>query len=234
MHESFMKSRSRGKLAPNLESESLNQWSVAAGSGGVYGRTFFKTLIVTVGTLSIMAGVTGCGGSVPAPTGFVAYHSPDGRFSCDYPKGWQAEGGGKADKPISWAKFTSGNAEIRVDADFAGSLFGDIAKSGNALSGSDEAPAAKVHPLGIRHMKDEFSNYTEREATSFQSKGLGEGRKSIFIASGSLGGKTFGYRATLLSGERRITIITSCPAANWQVLKPAFDKVILSLRQGGS
>ena len=179
------------------------------------GRSRFKRLIATVWMLSVVAGMAGCGGSVPAPIGFAQYNSPDGRFSCDYPKGWQAEGGGKADKPISWAKFTAGNAEIRVDADFAGSLFGDIAKSGNALSGSDEAPSAKVHPLGMRNMKEEFSNYEEREPKSFQSKGLGEGRKSIFIGSGSLGGKTFGYRATLLSGERRITIITMCPAVNW-------------------
>jgi hypothetical protein len=184
--------------------------------------------------ISVLGGLTGCGGTVAAPTAFVQYNSPDGRFSCDYPKGCEAAGGGKADKPISWAKFTAGNAEIRVDADFAGSLFGDMAKAGSAMSGDDEPPAAKVHPLGVRHMKEEFSNYTEREAKPFQSKGLGEGRKSVFIADGSFGAKTYGYRATLLSGDRRITIITTCPATNWQALKPGFDKVIASLRLGGS
>jgi hypothetical protein len=190
-------------------------------------------LIATVFIPSLFLGMTGCGGSVPAPTAFVPYNSTDGRFSCDYPKGWEATGGGKADKPISWAKFTAGNAEIRVDTDFAGSLFGDMAKAGSAMSGDSEPPAAKVHPLGARHMKDEFNNYQEREAKSFQSKGFGEGRKSIFIADGSLGSKIYGYRATLLSGDRRITIITTCPATNWQALKPAFDTVIASLRHAG-
>jgi len=185
--------------------------------------------------LFVLVGIAGCGGAVPAPTAFVPYHSPDGRFSCDYPKGWEATGGGKSDAPYSWAKFTAGNAEIRVDADFAGSLFGDIAKAGGSGMGGDaEPPVAKVHPMGIRHMKDEFSNYQEREAKSFQSKGLGEGRKAIFIADQTLGGKTYGYRATLLSGDRRITIITTCPATNWQTLKPAFDKVVASLRYGGN
>ena len=156
-------------------------------------------LFATVCALAFLGGLTGCGGTVPAPTAFVSYNSPDGRFSCDYPKGWEAAGGGKPDKPISWAKFTAGNAEIRVDADFAGSLFGDIAKAGSAMSGDDEPPAAKVHPMGLRHMKDEFGeSYQEREAKPFQSKGFGEGRKSVFIASGSFGGKTYGYRATLL------------------------------------
>jgi hypothetical protein len=187
-----------------------------------------------VWVLPFLFGLSGCGGSVPAPTAFVAYNSPDGRFACDYPKGWEVAGGGKAELPYSSTKFTSGNAEIRVDTDFAGSLFGDMAKAGGAGAGGDaEAPVAKVHPLVIRHMKDEFSNYTEREATAFQSKGLGEGRKAIFIADQALGGKIYGYRATLLTGDRRVTVLTFCPAPNWQALKPAFDKIILSLRRVG-
>ena len=190
--------------------------------------------VFTTCLLTLLSAVTGCGGSVPAPTAFVAYNSPDGRFACDYPKGWEVAGGGKADLPYASTRFTSGNAEIRVDTDFAGSLFGDIAKAGGAGAGGDaEAPVAKVHPLGQRHMKDEFGNYTEREATAFQSKGLGEGRKAIWIADGSLGGKTYGYRATLLTGDRRVTVLTFCPAPNWQALKPAFDKIILSLRHVG-
>lgn len=182
-----------------------------------------------------LLGVPGCGGAVPAPTAFVSYNSPDGRFACDYPKGWEATGSGdKTDAPYSWAKFTMGNAEIKVDADVAGSLFGDIAKASGAIAGDDaEAPAAKVHPLGVRHMKEEYNNYQEREAIAFRSKGIGEGRRSIFIADQTLGGKTFGYRATLLSNDRRITVVCSCPATNWKALKLAFEKVIESLRMPG-
>ncbi len=182
-----------------------------------------------------LLGVAGCGGAVPAPTAFVPYDSPDGRFSCDYPKGWEVQiGAGKPDAPYSFAKFTKGNAEIRVDADFAGSLFGDMARASGAMAGANaEAPAAKVHPMGVKHMKDEYTNYQEREAKAFQSKGMNEGRRSIFIADQTLGGKTYGYRATLLTGDRRITVVCSCPATNWKALKPAFEKVIESLRMGG-
>jgi hypothetical protein len=188
----------------------------------------------TIALLFSVLAIAGCGGAVPAPKAFVAYHSADGRFSCDYPKGWEVEkGAGKPDAPYSYAKFTMGNAEIRVDADFAGSLFGDMAKAAGAMSGDPEAPAARVHPLGERHMKEEFSNYQEKEAKAFKSKGLGEGRRSIFTADQTLGGKTYGYRATLLSGDRRITVICTCPAGNWKALKPAFEKVIDSLRLSG-
>jgi len=126
-----------------------------------------------------------------------------------------------------------GGAEIRVEADFAGSLFGDIAKAGGGFGGNSEPPVARVHPMGTKAMKDEFSNYQEKEAKGFQSKGMSEGRQSMFTADQTFGGKTFGYRATLLTGDRRITVITTCPADNWKTLKPAFEKVIASLRQGG-
>lgn len=178
--------------------------------------------------------ISGCGGAVPAPAAFTAYNDTGGRFTCDAPKGWEVTGGGKPDSPNSWAKFTSGNAEIRVEADLAGSLFGDMAKASGSMLGNDaEPPVAKIHPMGERHMKEEYTNYKEREAKAFQSRGLGEGRRSTFIADQSLGGKVYGYRATLLSGDRRITVICTCPATNWQVLKPAFEKVITSLRVGG-
>jgi hypothetical protein len=223
----------RSKILLNPASKIQDRTVVAAEHHLACSRSSFARLTAILSMLAGLVGINGCGGEVPAPTAFVAYNSPDGRFSCDYPKGWEASGGGKAESPMSWAKFTSGNAEIRVDTDLAGSLHADIAKSGAAMSGDAEPPVAKIHPMGIRHMKDEYGNYEERDAKSFKSKGFGEGRKAIFIASGGLGGKTFGYRATLLSGDRRITIITACPATNWQILKPAFDKVVESLRTGG-
>jgi hypothetical protein len=195
-------------------------------------RSFFGRPTAAFYVLCGLLAIPGCGGTVPAPKAFVAYHSPDGKFSCDYPKGWETVvGAGKPDAPYSYARFTKGNAEIRVDADFAGSLFGDMAKAGAAMSNNPEAPAARVHPLNIPHMKEEFNNYEEREPKAFQSSGMGEGRRSVFIASQTFGGKVFGYRATLLSGDRRITVICFCPAANWQALKPGFEKVIASLRQ---
>jgi hypothetical protein len=194
----------------------------------------YTTLLSAVGIFVALLAISGCEGAVAAPKAFEAYHSADGRFSCDYPKGWEIEAvAGKPDSPFSHAKFSKGSAEIRVDADFAGSLFGDIAKAGGAMGGNSEAPTARVHPLGIRHMKEEYSNYQEREPKAFQSKGMSEGRRSVFIADQTLGGKIYGYRATLLSNDRRITVICSCPATNFQTLKPAFEKVIASLRQGG-
>ncbi len=182
--------------------------------------------------LASVSGVTlsGCGGNVPAPRNFKPFLDGGGKFVCDAPEGWETASGGKPDSPNSFAKFTSGSALISVNADFGGSLFGDIARATGGQGPDAEAPVARVHPMGERHMKEDYSDYKERDAKPFQSKGLGEGRRSTFTASQTIGGKVFGYRATLLSGDRRIEVITVCPATNWQALKPAFERVINSLR----
>src|SRR5262249_53071262 len=158
------KSRTPTSVFPTREIQIANRRLVKAAGRSLLTASPFPGSIAILCSLLLMTGASGCGGSLPAPKAFANYDSPDGRFSCDYPKGWEAAGGGKPDKPISWAKFTAGNAEIRVDTDLAGSLFGDIAKAGSAMSGDEEPPAAKVHPLGIRHMKEEFGDkYEERE-----------------------------------------------------------------------
>jgi hypothetical protein len=197
-------------------------------------RSFPGRAVATACLFLAIPAFSGCGEALEAPKEFVTYHSTDGRFDCDCPKGWETDGGGKPESPNCWAKFTRGNAVVNVSADLAGSLWGDIAKAGGGMQGADaEPPVAKVHPMGVRQMKEEYGNYQERDAVKFDSKGLGEGRRSIFIADQGIGGKTYGFRATLLSGDRRISVVCSCPANNWNALKPAFQRITASLRQGG-
>jgi len=37
------------------------------------------------------------------------------------------------------------------------------------------------------------------------------------------------FRATVLSRDKRVRIVCQCPEAEWQTLKPVFDKVIESV-----
>src|SRR5262245_64629917 len=114
-------------------------------------RSFSVRSAATGCVFLAMLAVSGCGGAVPAPSEFVTYHSTDGRFDCDCPKGWETDGGGKPESPNCWAKFTKGGAEVDINADLAGSLFGDIAKAGGAgLGGDSEPPLARVHSMGVR------------------------------------------------------------------------------------
>ncbi|MFO0954485.1 MAG: hypothetical protein U0835_25660 [Isosphaeraceae bacterium] len=188
-------------------------------------------LAAAFATLAMPLVLSGCGETVSAPKAFAEYHSKDGRFSCDYPKGWEADGAGTESSPSSWAKFTKGPAEIRIDADLAGSLMGDIQRSASErMGGEAEPPVASLHERGQKAMAEEYSKYEERDPKAVTC-GLGEARRSTFIATGALGGKVYGYRATALSNDRRITVVCTCPASNWQALKPAFEKVIASLRR---
>jgi hypothetical protein len=183
-------------------------------------------------SLVALLSVAGCGGNVPAPTAYDQFLDKGGQFICDAPKGWEVDAGGKPDSPNSFAKFTQGSAQVSVMSDLAGSLYGDMAKAGgNMLGGNAEHPSARVHEMGIRRMKEEFNNYQERDPVVVNSAGLGEGRRSTFIANQSMGGKVYGYRATFLGGDRRIEVICTCPATNWKVLKPAFEKIINGLRR---
>ncbi|WP_435010330.1 hypothetical protein P12x_001584 [Tundrisphaera lichenicola] len=194
-------------------------------------RSRFLLLLATTIAISVLPWLSGCSGDVPTPKAFVGVLDPGGQFGCEVPKGWQVDKGGKADSPNSFVKCTQGNVEVKIVADFAGSLFGDMARaSGNGLGEDAEPPVARVHPMGERQMKEEFSSYEERDPKPVQAK-LGEGRRSTFIASGPIGGKIYGYRATYLSGDRRISVVCNCPATNWKALKPAFEHVINSLHR---
>ncbi len=184
-------------------------------------------LILGVGVGCLLA--AGCGEAVTAPKEFKDFSSKDGVFTCKYPAGWEMEGGGGTRSEYSMTKFTKGGAEIRIESDLAGSLFADMSRAQNAEYGSPETPVARVHEMKKKATSDEFSNYKEREAKSFKSNSLGEGRKAIFVADGSFGSKVYGYRATLLTNDKRLTILCQCPATDWKALRPAFDKVIASI-----
>jgi hypothetical protein len=176
---------------------------------------------------------SGCGAErVPAVKKWGEYHGKDGQFSCQYPKTWEATGGGSSGHGYSWAKFKRGGALIEIRADFKGSIMGDIGKSfGGGDQDAEKRALLNLHEMGKKEIgEEEFSGYKEKKPVEFQA-GFGDGYKSEFTAAGSFGGKTHGYRATTLSNDRRITVLCTCPESNWKTLKPAFDKVIASVKR---
>jgi hypothetical protein len=196
-------------------------------------------LFISVAML-LAATIGGCGSSkIAAPASYNRWNAKDGTFSIDYPADWNADGGGK--QGIQWAKFTQGNAQIRVNVDVSSSLVGDIAGAGIQQSGLGEklegaeaidlAPVAAAHQFNMESSTQDMKGYKEGDAIPFQSK-LGDGRKSPFSCDGSLGKKMRGYRATTLSHDKGIKIICICPANNWETLRPAYDKILESLAMG--
>jgi hypothetical protein len=189
-------------------------------------------LLLALGFCMALAG--GCGEQVAAPTKFAEYTSKDGAFSCTYPADWEMEQGARADNSYSWVKFTKGPALFKITADAGGSTMGDIAKAGPGNTDEKEENAvASVHEMQKRSIAEEYTNYKEKPPRTVKSPALGPGVQSEFYADGGFGVRLFGTRTTFLSNNRRISILCQCPLPTWRVLKPAFDKVVESVRSGG-
>lgn len=176
----------------------------------------------------------GCGGRAVVPSSYNTHKAADKSFQIDYPAEWKAEGGGTK---LAWASFTSGNAKIDVETGLTGSLIGDIAQSQNTIlgvdptkqteGGPDLAPARAAHDFEKPAFIDQ-TGFTEQDPVPVKT-GFGDSRKSEFTGSGSFGGSIRGYRATALGRDKRVRIVCQCPEAEWETLKPVFDKVIESV-----
>lgn len=161
----------------------------------------------------------------------VEFAPKDAAFRLRHPAGWKSETGSRPDNMYSWAKFNGGSAKINVTADTKGSLMAGQNTDGNLPPGSELAPVHRAHELYKKTAAEEYSDYKESEPTLFSGSQLGEGRIAAFTASGGglFGSKLRGYRVTLLTNDRRITLLCDCPEADFEKLKPTFLAVCRSV-----
>jgi hypothetical protein len=187
--------------------------------------------------LIVLAGMVvslfGCGSPAVVPKNYTMYKAPDGSFRIDYPSEWTAAGGGKSG--TAWAKFTSGNSEIKVSTSLMGSLMADIAKIGNdprmeGQTEEDTKPVAIVHEQEREDFEEE--NGVKEQKPAYVPTKVIDARKAEFSGSSTFGGSVHGYRVTALTADLRVRIICRCPEREWESLKPAFDKIIESLGPG--
>lgn len=183
----------------------------------------------------LAAGVGDAAGKVDAAAderlASVPFSPKDGAFSLRHPAGWKSDTGSRPDNTYSWATFTRGSAKFHVTADIAGSLMAGPNIAGDQPSGSELAPVHRAHELYKKTASEEYSDYKESEPAPFPGSQLGEGRVSAFTASagGLFGSKLRGYRVTLLTNDRRITLLCHCPEADFEKLKPTFLAVCRSV-----
>ncbi len=160
----------------------------------------------------------------------VPFSPKDGAFKLRHPAGWTPETGSRPDNTYSWARCTKDSAKIQVYADIAGSL---MAGQSNVQheEGSELAPVHGAHVNYQKTVSKEYSDFKESEPTLFKGAALGEGRIATYTASagGLFGGKIRGYRVTLLSNDRRISVLCECPEGEFEKYKPTFLAVCRSL-----
>jgi hypothetical protein len=175
---------------------------------------------------------------VAAPTSYASFAADDKSFQCIYPTGWKAVGS-SSQGIRSGAVFSKGSAKIDVDADLQGSLMGDIARSANSMVGSvapglagrTRPPVETLHDINKKAVSENYKDYREFPTKPFRSA-LGEARITEFTGThgGLFKSKIHGYRATILGGERQVTVLTRCAEDDWKTLQMAFLKVIMSLK----
>ena len=202
-------------------------------------RRSYSVLPIAAVFLSLAAG---CGEPVKVPTSYAKW-APEGDtiFHIDYPEGWNADGAGK--NQTQWATFKKGGCLIDCKTNVSSSLIGDISQSMNQMGGGGDAlspeemeersPAAAAHAWNMKNSPpDAYGSYKEEpKAIAFQS-GLGDARKSIFTGT-MMGRSVKGYRASFLTKDRGVIVFCHCSAKDFEKMKPAFDKVLESVRRGG-
>ena len=193
----------------------------------------FSRTAYLVSLLAGLAVLDGCGsGPVKAPTAFADYNSKKGTFACQYPEGWESDGGGG--RGPEWAKFKSGPAEIRINTGVTGSIMGELGSAG----GGDEPvppelePVHEIHMSRVEEAEKEYGGYKEQGEPQVLEVSLGPARRSEFTAATTFGSGLHGYRATILGHDRDLTVYCVCPETDWKALQPAFDHLLGSLKRG--
>ena len=200
-------------------------------------------IATALGGLLVLSLVGGCGAPVKVPTSYVKHEPKEAIFHCELPEGWTNTGGGKKSTSLQWVRSKKGRCMIHGSTDISSSLMGDISSSFNNMGGGDEqltqeqieerAPVNSVHKMNLKKVDpDEYGSYKEEGKPIKFSSLLSEGRKSVFTARVGTGSKVKGYRATLLAQNNGLTFYTYCAEKDFEKFRPAFDKVLESVKPG--
>jgi hypothetical protein len=179
--------------------------------------------------------IVGCSGSAKVPTTYSLYNSKDGAFACEAPDGWEIKGGGGKSGSPTWARFQSGSATIEIKSSVVGSLLSD-AQGGASAQGSLPPEFEPVHGYHIEVMeqaKEKYKEYTESTPDpAVIEVPLGPARISEFTAKSAFGTALHGCRGTVIGHDMGFIIYCDCPESEWQVLKPAFEKIFATMEVG--
>jgi hypothetical protein len=178
-----------------------------------------------------LLGTGGGGQPAPAPSTFATYNVKDGAFQITYPEGWDKEAAGASGH--AWAKFTGGDASIKIKESTLGSLIGGGDSGGGHDRGQEDKyfGAQSLHETKKAFYAEEMSGYTEESGEGFTTK-FGLAWRTPFTFATTFGGKFRGIRATYLGAVKQVDVICICPARDWETLRPVFIKCLDSVSLG--
>lgn len=141
----------------------------------------------------------------------------------DFPAKGKARGYGTPGKREFEVK-GPGSCKINISENITGSLVGNIAGagSGGVVHDDEHSPLAKVHEM--RKPKDLGPSYREDAAETIKTKTGAKIRRSAYTD-----GSRRGYRATMLLNQSALDMFLDCHVTDWDVLRPAYDRVLESI-----
>ena len=190
--------------------------------------------------------------SVPMPSKLVEYSSPDKSISLLKPENWKISSRSAQAVSSELSLAPAQNVTYKITSDLAGSLMADVARpmtsSGEGLpAGIDPQLAAALapqksslqtlHELEKMHFSREYKNYEEGVTEPAQIAGTEALVTEFKFKDGSSFAmrEIVGKRVTLLTNERRISIVFTCPRVMKALLFPVFNQMTesIQLNKGG-
>jgi len=193
---------------------------------------------------------------VDAPAAYKPFAAADQSFTCELPDKWQVEALGTANAEeknsiSNGVEARQSDAYIKVTrSSIAGLLAGQLLYGSNPIPegtfGSRAKPIFNHHGKGF---KKRFKNYKETKLSLPESQlpkmtnvvqventkdMVPDIRFAEFTASGNsygMGGKRHGYRMAVGGTKEILCVVCECSERDWQKLKPAFERVMVSLAE---
>lgn len=192
------------------------------------------------------------GFQVSAPKAFVPYTAADKSFVCQAPAGWHTEGIGVEGGQASRTVISQGDAVITLRSNASASALADMMNATNAqqqqaredLQNTPGGPppgmpappppvpaVQQLHKINRESLAVKYQDYAETPTHPFQGH-LGDSRLNEWTGAGETGTKMRGYRVTMLTPDKMITLVCRCRETDWKTLQPAFVRVIHSVDRG--
>ena len=202
-------------------------------------------LRVLVGGISFAAAFTAVSAftpkHTPAPESFTTYTAPDKSLTCAAPAGWTTTASTAAKmsdgsaSTVGGVLFEQNSAKIDITTDNYATLVAYDVMNNNAdpqsLTGSK---AGVLHKQWRAKTAAEHKGYAEKKIVDFDGQ-MGDARLSEWTARGNalgFGGAMHGYRASFAGGGKTVEVVCQCLDSDWPVLKPAFQRVLISFIAG--
>jgi uncharacterized Zn finger protein (UPF0148 family) len=210
------------KSRPTARAWKPNAMVIGLGSAGILMILFLITMAVVLfrGAGRASAKFEPPEKYVPLQVGFII------PLAGVMPEGWKStSGGGGRDGPPIFAKISDGGSiSIEIRESYVLKLM--------RLAGGRLPPLEEIHQYLREATKKNFSSYEEGPERPITTEGFQacvsdfSGKESLFSE------KVKGCRASLVHAQHQYNVVCQCPAAQFEDVKPVFEKIISSLGTG--